>query len=85
MQTRILKVPDVSCGHCERTIKKALYPLPGLAQVEVEITRRQVKVEFDESLLDVRTVGEALEKAGYPVEWEDVKPLTRKGGGCCCC
>ncbi len=84
MQTQILNVPDVSCGHCERTIRKALQPIPGLAQVEVEIPQRQVKVKFDESLVDIQTIRKVLEREGYPVESKTAKPLKKVGGGCCC-
>lgn len=83
MQTRILAVPDISCGHCERNIKNALHSIAGLTSVEVDIPHRQIKVELDESLLEFKTIGEVLEREGYPVNWDEAKPVKKKGGCCC--
>ena len=84
MQTRILNVPDVTCGHCERAIKNALKPISGLGKIEVDIPRKQVKVVYDESIVDMRTIGGILERQGYPIESENPQPLKRKGASSCC-
>ena len=84
MQTRILNVPEVSCGHCERAIKKALQPIFGLGDVEVDIPRKQVKVEYDESVLDLKTISGILERQGYPIESERPGPLKGEGPSSCC-
>jgi copper chaperone CopZ len=84
MQTRILNVPEVSCGHCERTIKNALQPISGLRNVEVDIPRKQVKVEYNESILDIRTIGGILERQGYPIEAERSASLKGEGPSSCC-
>lgn len=68
MAQAILKVPDISCEHCERTIKQTLGPQPGVRQVRVDIPARQVYLEYDESQIDLARVGELLDEEGYPVE-----------------
>lgn len=40
----LLSVPDMSCGHCKASVEAALAPLPGMAPVEVDLTKRQVTV-----------------------------------------
>ena len=67
MTTRTLSVPDISCEHCERAIKGALEPLPGVQSVDVDIPAKTVRVQFDESKVDVEQIKSAVEEEEYPV------------------
>jgi copper chaperone len=66
--TAILKVPDISCEHCERTITEALGPVQGVSGVSVDIPAKQVRVEYDESVVDVGRFRDILQEEEYPVE-----------------
>ena len=68
MKTIVLNVPDISCEHCERTITGALSPMEGVRSVNVDITTKQVRVEYDEGAVDVEQMTEVLEAEDYPVE-----------------
>ena len=67
MTTKVLSVPDISCEHCERAIKGALEPLPGVQLVNVDIPAKKVRVQFDESKVDVERIKAAVEDEEYPV------------------
>ena len=67
MTTKVLSVPDISCEHCERAIKGALEPLPGVQLVDVDIPARTVRVQFDESRVDLEKIKAAVEDEEYPV------------------
>ena len=67
MTTRTLSVPDISCEHCERAIKGALEPLPGVQLVNVDIPAKKVRVEFDEGRVDIEKIKAAVEDEEYPV------------------
>lgn len=67
MTTAILEVPDISCEHCERTVKQTLQPLPGVHRVEVDIPGKTVSVDFDETAIDVDRISAALAEEEYPV------------------
>jgi copper chaperone len=67
MATTVLNVPDISCEHCERTITNALTPVDGVRTVKVDIPTKQVRVEYDESVVDVNTMQEVLKEEDYPV------------------
>jgi copper chaperone len=67
MATTILTVPDISCEHCERTITGALQPVAGIRTVNVDIPARQVRVEYDESVVDVTRMKDVLQEEEYPV------------------
>ena len=68
MRTTVLKVPDISCEHCQNTITKALTPVEGVRAVSVDIPTRRVTVEHDESTVGVDRLKELLAEEDYPVE-----------------
>ena len=68
MAQTVLNVPDISCEHCQRTITQALAPVDGVRDVAVDIPAKQVRVEYDESRVDVDRMKEVLQEEDYPVE-----------------
>ena len=68
MATTTLKVPDISCEHCERTITNALTPVDGVRSVKVDISAKQVRVDYDETTVDVNKMKDILQEEDYPVE-----------------
>ena len=67
MSTTKLIVPDVSCEHCERTIRETLSPLPGIAQVTVDLPAKSVIVKYDPALIDIDRMSQSLAEESYPV------------------
>ncbi len=63
----ILTVPDISCVHCERTVKSVLQPQPGVRAVDVDISAKTVRLEYDESRLTLERIKALLDEEGYPV------------------
>ena len=68
MAQTVLNVPDISCEHCQKTITRALEPVEGVRGVAVDIPAKQVRVEYDESRVDVDRMKAALQEEDYPVE-----------------
>ena len=62
-----LQVPDISCEHCERTVKEALSPVDGVQRVAVDIPAKQVTVDYDERKVDVERMKVVLQEEDYPV------------------
>lgn len=56
-------VPDMSCGHCKRSIETALAALPDAAPVVVDLASRQVTAGGTAS--DAAILA-ALDEIGYP-------------------
>lgn len=67
MATTTLNVPDISCEHCERTITNALVPIAGVRTVDVDIPGKQVRVDYDESQVNVEQMKDVLQEEEYPV------------------
>ncbi|MBC7105136.1 MAG: heavy-metal-associated domain-containing protein [Firmicutes bacterium] len=62
-----LRVPDMSCAHCEAAIRKALGALPGVAAVEVDLAAKRVRVEFDPARVSPEAIEKSVAEAGYTV------------------
>ncbi|MDQ0133297.1 copper chaperone [Neorhizobium galegae] len=61
--TAIFTVPDMTCGHCETTVRGALAEaLPGAA-VAIDLTTRKVTIDGDAVKAE-----EAIREAGYSPE-----------------
>lgn len=67
MTKKLLTVPNISCEHCERAIKKALEPLAGVESVRIDIPAHIVSVEFDERRVGLDRIKEVLLEEEYPV------------------
>lgn len=67
MATTTMTVPDISCEHCERTIKNALASIAGIQNVAVDIPAKRVRVTYDESRIDLDQIKEILRNEDYPV------------------
>jgi copper chaperone CopZ len=61
-----LTAPDISCGHCEATVREAVGALAGVVRVEPSAATKRVAVEFDPARLSRPQIEAALTDAGYP-------------------
>jgi copper chaperone len=64
----ILTVPDMSCSHCENTIKKAVGSLNGVENVIVDLNSKKVSIEYDSTKVSIETMKNAIEDQGYSVK-----------------
>lgn len=64
METTTLSIPSITCGHCVRTITKALEPLAGIQSVSVDLPARSVTLSYDQSA-DLEAALAVLDSRGY--------------------
>lgn len=79
------KVPDMTCGHCVRTLTDALKGVDPGAEVRIDLGRQLVSVES--TAADARQLSDAIVAAGYtpePASAAAVAPAARTGGCCGC-
>jgi len=67
MNTVILSVPDIHCGHCKESIEGAVGELAGVTRVDVSIEARTVDVNFDDETTGLDAITSAIEDQGYEV------------------
>jgi copper chaperone len=62
MSERTFSVPTISCGHCVAAITEAVCAVPGVADVDVDLERRSVRVSGTADPSELHT---AIADAGY--------------------
>ena len=67
MVQKVLEVPEVSCHHCINAIEGAVGALDGVDSVKVDLQRKDVTVDYDESTVDLPKIVAAIEGEGYGV------------------
>lgn len=65
MTNRTLRVPDMSCGHCELSVQEALDELDGVEGSKADHTTGRVELVYDENRITDEKLREAVEEAGY--------------------
>ncbi|PIC58079.1 copper resistance protein CopZ [Sporosarcina sp. P12(2017)] len=68
MTTTTLNVKGMTCNHCVQTVEGTLTELSGVERALVDLKANSVAVEFDESVVTVGHMTEAIEDQGYDVE-----------------
>ena len=64
--TRVLIVPDMSCGHCKATVEKALLTVEGVERASVDLETKTVSVDHVDSVSE-DLLRAAVSEAGYSV------------------
>jgi len=65
-KTTTVTAPEIVCGGCASSIKKALENVTGVSEVEVDVASKKVTVNHVESV-SRETIVDALDRAGYSV------------------
>jgi copper chaperone CopZ len=64
-KTTVLNVPDMTCGHCELTVKEALDGLDGVRSAKADHVTGNVEVSYEEDKVTDEQLLGAVEEAGY--------------------
>jgi copper chaperone len=67
MTDRILKVPEMSCGHCKAAVEGELNKLSGVENSDADVEKGTVAVRYDETKVTTEDLKGAIEEAGYTV------------------
>lgn len=68
MQSKTFKVPNISCGHCVRTIEMEVGDLAGVNSVTASEDTKMVTVEWNEPPLNWTAIKDLLEELNYAPE-----------------
>jgi copper chaperone CopZ len=66
MTERTVKVLNISCGHCVKTIERELGELDGVDSVQADAGDGSVTVRWDENATPWSEVEELLREINYP-------------------
>ncbi len=65
MNTAKIRIPNISCGHCVKTIERELEALEGVKEVKGDAGAKEVSVEWDPPA-DLERIKAALQEINYP-------------------
>lgn len=65
-QVTTVTTPDIVCGGCAGSIKKALGGIEGVSEIDVDVATKKVTVNHSEDVSREKIV-DALDRAGYSV------------------
>lgn len=63
-----ISVSGMKCGGCEKNVNTALSAIEGVISVKASHQDNQVDVEFDPAKVDVESIEDAIEDAGFKIE-----------------
>jgi len=85
MNRETIKISGMTCAACAKRIEKAVGKLEGVFEASVNFATEKLSVKYDDNIITVDKIKEAVEKAGYGViEEEQVKTVTIPVGGMTC-
>ncbi|MEW5817378.1 MAG: copper ion binding protein [Spirochaetota bacterium] len=64
---QMLTVEGMTCDHCKMTVEKAVRALKGVKSALVNLAKKNLTVEFDESAVNLKDITAAVENQGYTV------------------
>jgi len=67
MQSATINVTGMTCGGCVKSIENALNEQAGIQKVAANLDAGTVAVDFDANVIQVATIEQAIEKAGFDV------------------
>jgi copper chaperone len=60
-----LKVTGMTCGHCQKSVEKALEKVRGVYGAVVDLQNGTAEVDFDDDAATVDELTDAVAQAGY--------------------
>ena len=63
----VLNVEGMSCQHCVKAVTSAVAALDGVSAVDVSLEGKTASVEYDESVVSLESIKDAIEEEGYDV------------------
>ena len=63
--TVTLSIPNISCHHCTATVKRETKDLPGVINVDADVTAKTATFTLENEAV-LPAVKETLAEAGYP-------------------
>ena len=67
MTQKSLKVEGITCQHCVQTISNSLKDRTGIARVEVNIDKKEVKVEYNEEKIKLIEISREIVALGFDI------------------
>ena len=68
MESKTVKVPNIRCGHCVKTIERELGEMVGVVSVKADSGAKTVQIAWNEPPASWSAIRSLLEEIQYPPE-----------------
>lgn len=65
LETSLINVEGMSCGHCVKSIEEAVGNLNGVGKVNVSLKEKKVSVEYDGDKVSLETIKNVINDQGF--------------------
>jgi copper ion binding protein len=65
MAKATLRIGGMSCDHCVKAVTDTLIETNGVSKTKVNLKKGEAKVNFDDSVVSLKQLGQAVADAGY--------------------
>jgi copper chaperone len=63
-----IKCTEMTCDGCKRSITKSINTLQGITKLEIDLEKKMITVEYDDSKTAEQNIVNAVVEAGYDAE-----------------
>ena len=67
MAKTTLKVQGMTCNHCVMRVQKAIKAVPGVSDAQVDLSKAEAVITYDDSKVAPEKLSSAVVDAGYKV------------------
>ena len=67
-QEATLRIPALHCGGCAKTVTGSLEALAGVKVTETDPVSKLVQLQYDDSIISLEGIREALDQVGFSPE-----------------
>jgi copper chaperone CopZ len=75
---------NAQCGMCKTSIESNLTALEGVKSAELDLVTKKVKIKYDDKVLDVATLRQAIANTGYSADDVPARPKAQEALAACC-
>lgn len=68
MEQLLIKVDNISCQHCVKSIHDAVSGIVGVKEVKVDLKTKLVQINFDEKFINQYILIEKIEDQGFNIQ-----------------
>lgn len=75
---------NAQCGMCKTNIETSLASIDGVKTAELDLVTKKVKIKYDDDVVDVATLRQAIANTGYNADEVPARPKAQDALAACC-
>ena len=81
---KMISVPTVQCSNCKDNLTKVLNNVKGVKSYEIDIDKKMIHMNYDNTVTDINKIENAIAAAGYDADGKKANPEAYSKLDPCC-